>query len=155
VNLHSENLGAVFVTGNWIGTDPTGKVAMPNGGNGVGLNANTFANLITGNVISGNTGNGVSPSGSLFLPNFLMNNLIGPPAAGSAHIGNGMSGINTSVVPDTTMLHLNPTMISAIIGPGNFISDNQGAPSNPAFPDQFNTGGAGVYITGASNGVKL
>ena len=158
VNLHSENLGAVFVTGNWIGTDPTGKIAMPNGGNGIDLNGNTFANLITGNVISGNTGNGISVGGTVFLPNFVMNNQIGPPAAmttPATHIGNGLSGVYATTTPNTTPTNFNPTMIAAIIGPGNFISDNQGAPSNPAVPDQFNTTGAGVYVTGGANGVKV
>ena len=158
VNLHSVNLGAVFVTGNWIGTDPTGKIAMPNGGNGVDLNASTFADLITGNVISGNAGNGVSLSGTVLLPNFVMNNLIGPPAAmttPATHIGNGTSGVYATTAPDTSATNHNPSPIAALVGPGNFISDNQGAPSNPAFPDQFNTSGAGVYVTGAANGVKV
>jgi hypothetical protein len=158
VNLHSENLGAVFVTGNWIGTDPTGKIAMPNGGDGVNLNGNTFANLITGNVISGNTSNGVNLGGTVFLPNFVMNNLIGPPAvvtAPAAHIGNGMSGVLTTTTPNSSPTNFNPTMLAAIVGPGNIISDNQGAPNSPSFPDVFGTNGAGVYITGASNGIKV
>ena len=157
VNLHSVNLGAVFVTGNWIGTDPTGKIAMPNGGNGVDLNAGTFGDLITGNVISGNTGNGVSLSGSVLLPNFVMNNQIGPPAAmttPAAHIGNGLSGINVTAFPDTTSTNHNPSSLAALIGPGNIISDNQGAPNSPD-PDVLPTGGAGVYVTGAANGVKV
>ncbi len=155
VNIHSENLGAVFVTGNMIGTDTTGTVAIGNGGAGVNLNGNTFANVITANVISGNLGNGVTITGTVYLPNYIMGNTIGPPAATPGmHVGNGMSGIFTDTKPDSSMTNFNPSMISAIIGPANFISDNQGAP-NSTDPDLLPTGGAGVYITGASNAVKL
>ena len=157
VNLHSVNLGAVFVTGNWIGTDPTGKIAMPNGGNGVDLNGSTFADLIVGNVISGNTGNGVSLSGTVLLPNFVMNNVIGPPAAvatPAAHIGNGKSGVYATMAPETQTTNKNVSGVAAIVGPGNFISDNQGAP-NSTDPDVLPTGGAGVYVTGTANGVKV
>jgi CSLREA domain-containing protein len=155
VNIHSENLGAVFVTSNMIGTDTTGTLAIGNGGAGINLNGNTFANVISANVISGNVGNGVTISGTVYLPNYIMGNIIGPPAATvGAHVGNGMSGINTDTKPDSSMTNFNPSMISAIIGPANFISDNQGAP-NSTDPDVLPTGGAGVYITGSSNAVKL
>ena len=155
VNIHSENLGAVFVSGNMIGTDTTGTIAIGNGGAGVNLNGNTFGNVISGNVISGNVGNGVTITGTVYLPNYIMGNNIGPPAATpGAHVGNAMSGILTDTKPDSSMTNFNPSMISAIVGPANFISDNQGAP-NSTDPDVLPTGGAGVYITGSSNAVKL
>ncbi len=155
VNIHSENLGAVFVTTNMIGTDTTGSIAIGNGGAGVNLNGNTFGNVISGNVISGNIGNGVTITGTVYLPNYVMGNIIGPPAAtAGAHIGNGMSGVFTDTKPDSSMTNFNPSMTAAIIGPANFISDNQGAP-NSTDPDVLPTGGAGVYITGSSNAVKL
>src|SRR5262249_32580251 len=48
---------------NYIGTDPTGTIARPNGGDGVLVAYATNANRIIGNVISGNTGNGVFLNG--------------------------------------------------------------------------------------------
>ena len=157
VYLHSENLGAVFVSGNMIGTDITGNVAMGNGGNGVNLNGDTFGNVIgPGNTIAANGAHGINITDpTVYLPNYIMGNRIGIASTiASQHIGNGMSGIYTDTKPDSTPTNFNPSMISAIIGPANFISDNIGAP-NSTDPDVLPTNGAGVYVTGASNAVKV
>jgi trimeric autotransporter adhesin len=157
VYIFSENLGAVFIAGNMIGTDITGNLAIANGGAGVHLNGDTFGNMIgPGNTISANTGNGIQiDDPTVYLPNFVMANRIGlPTATVGAHIGNGLSGIFTDTKPDGSITNKNPTGMSLVIGPGNFISDNQGAP-NSTDPDLLPTGGAGIYITGASNGVTV
>ena len=60
------------ITGNFIGTDVTGKAALPNGGNGVTIAAGTSGTIIGAatsvlpnlNVISGNYGDGVSITSS-------------------------------------------------------------------------------------------
>ena len=60
------------ITGNFIGTDVTGKAALPNGGNGVTIAAGTSSTIIGAetsvlpnlNVISGNSGDGVSITSS-------------------------------------------------------------------------------------------
>lgn len=156
IELFSQNLAATFVSGNMIGTDLTGNLAIPNAGNGVNLVGTTFGNMIgPGNVISGNTGNGINVSdGAVFLPNFIMSNRIGLSAANQGvHIGNGMSGIYVDTKPDTNASSFNPSFTSLVIGPGNLISDNKGA-NNNAFPD-VGADYAGVMITGASNGVKV
>jgi Cadherin-like beta sandwich domain len=157
VYLHSENLGAVFVSDNMIGTDATGNIDMGNGGNGVNLNGNTFGNVIgPNNTISANKGSGIMVADpTVYLPNFIMGNRIGvPTATPTQHIGNANNGIFSDTKPDTNPLNFNPSMTSLIIGPGNFISDNKGAP-NSTDPDVLPTGGAGVYVTGASNAVKV
>ena len=156
IEIFSQNLAAVFVSGNMIGTDLTGNIAIANGGHGVNLTGTTFGNMIgPGNVISGNGGNGVNDvSGAVFLPNFIMGNRIGLSAANpNVHIGNTLSGIFVDSKPDTSGTSFNPSFTAAVIGPANLISDNKGA-NNNAFPD---TGAdyAGVMITGASNGVKV
>ena len=156
IEIFSQNLAAVFVSANMIGTDLTGNIAIANGGHGVNLTGTTFGNMIgPGNVISGNAGNGINDvSGAVFLPNFIMGNRIGLSAANQAvHIGNTLSGIYVDSKPDTSGTSFNPSMTAAVIGPANLISDNKGA-NNNAFPD-VGADYAGVMITGASNGVKV
>jgi hypothetical protein len=156
IEIFSQNLAAVFVSGNMIGTDLTGNIAIANGGHGVNLTGTTFGNMIgPGNVISGNAGNGINDvSGAVFLPNFIMGNRIGLSAANQAvHIGNTLSGIYVDSKPDTSGTSFNPSMTAAVIGPANLIADNKGA-NNNAFPD-VGADYAGVMITGASNGVKV
>lgn len=156
IELFSQNLAGVFVSGNMIGTDLTGNIAIANGGNGVNLVGTTFGNMIgPGNVISGNNGNGINAvAGSVFLPNFIMGNRIGLSAANQAvHIGNALSGIYVDSRPDTSAASFNPSSTSLVIGPANVISDNKGA-NNNVFPD-IGADYGGVMITGASNGVKV
>jgi CSLREA domain-containing protein len=157
INIHSENLGAVFVSGNMIGTDITGNVANGNMGSGVNINAFAFGNVIgPNNVISGNLGNGVTvDSPTVYLPNFIMGNRIGLASTlSSAHIGNGLSGISSDTAPDNSMTNKNPSGMSLLIGPANIVSDNQGVPSDTD-PDSLSPGGGGVYITGSSNRVSV
>lgn len=156
IEIFSQNLAAVFVSGNMIGTDITGNIAIANSGHGVNLTGTTFGNMIgPANVISGNGGNGVNDvSGAVFLPNFIMGNRIGLSAANQlVHVGNTLSGIYVDSKPDTSGSSFNPSFTAAIIGPANLISDNKGA-NNNAFPD-IGADYAGVMITGASNGVKV
>lgn len=156
IEIFSQNLAAVFVSGNMIGTDLTGNVAIANAGNGINLVGTTFGNMIgPGNVISGNGGNGINVSdGAVFLPNFIMGNRIGLSATTpGVHIGNTLSGIYVDSKPDTSAASFNPSMTALVIGPANLISDNKGA-NNNAFPDTGADYG-GVMITGASNGVKV
>lgn len=157
IELFSQNLAATFVSGNMIGTDITGNIAMPNGGAGVHLTGSTFGNVIgPDNTISGNTAEGVRvDSGTVYLPNFIMGNRIGIPTAAAAnHIGNGATGISTSTKPDGSLTNKNPTGMALLIGPGNFISDNKGAPNSPD-PELLPTNGAGIYIGGVSTGVSV
>ncbi len=157
IEIFSQNLAAVLVSNNMIGTDITGNVARPNGGAGVHMTGSTFGNLIgPGNVISGNIGDGVSiESGAVFLPNTVLGNRIGLAAtAVGLHIGNGANGVKTDTKPSTDPLKFNPSKIGAFIGPANLISDNKGG-SNSALPDTLGTDFAGIVITGASTGIKV
>lgn len=157
IEIFSQNLAAVLVNNNMIGTDLTGNSAIANGENGIRLIGSTFGNLIgPNNIISGNTGNGIAvQSGTVFLPNFIMGNRIGLAASNSsAHIGNGMSGIYVDTKPDTNPSSFNPSGMSVLIGPGNVISDNKGA-NNNNFPDSLGSDSAGIIITGASTAVKV
>ncbi len=157
IEIFSENLAAVTVSGNMIGTDVSGNVAIANGANGVHLVGSTFGNLIgPGNVISGNGASGVRvDAGAVFLPNFIMGNRIGLSAAlQGVHVGNALSGIVADTKPDTDPTSFNPSMIGLVIGPANVIADNNGA-NNNGFPDTLGDDSAGIVITGSSNGIKV
>ena len=157
IQIFSENIAAVTVSGNMIGTDVSGNVAIPNGADGVHLVGSSFGNLIgPGNVISGNGANGIRvDAGAVFLPNFIMGNRIGLSATlPGVHVGNALSGIVTDTRPDTSVAHFNPSSTGLVIGPANVISDNEGA-NNNAFPDTLGNDNGGILITGASNGIKV
>ncbi len=157
IYIHSENLAAVFVSGNMIGTDITGNIAIGNGGAGVRVNASTFGNMIgPGNTIAANTGDGVRvDAGTVYLPNFVMGNRIGIATADpSQHIGNAGNGVSTDTKPDGNPTNKNPTGMSLVVGPANVISDNT-LGTNSTDPDTLSADGAGVIVTGASSGVKI
>ena len=80
------------VIGNFIGTDPTGTVALGNSGQGVVLGNDAQLNTISGNVISGNLGDGVHFNGGD--SNTVTGNYIGTDATGAVALGNGSQGIN-------------------------------------------------------------
>ncbi len=98
IELHSD--GNV-VEGNFVGTDPTGISALPNGNGGVfALFGGTGSNNTIGgttpaarNVISGNTGPGVSVA---FSGNHVEGNFIGVDATGAAALGNGDRGVSVN-----------------------------------------------------------
>jgi len=85
-----------FIVGNYIGTDPQGRAAQPNGGGGVLLEAAAF-NTIGGedpadrNLISGNLGSGVELRRSN--ENAVLGNFIGTDASGTRAVGNGWAGV--------------------------------------------------------------
>ncbi len=156
ISIFSENLAAVIVSGNRIGTDATGNKALPNGKSGVHFIGNPFGNLIgPGNVISGNTDHGVLVEGStVLLPNFIMGNVIGLGVLPTASVGNGKSGIYvTGVKPSTAAAAYNATSLSLVVV-GNVIGGNKGAP-NSTDPDTLGADEAGIVITGNTSKVKV
>ena len=89
--------------GNFIGTDRTGKVRLPNG-SGVLIDSGSYANdvggeneptldlrinTLAGNIISGNTaGSGVAIAGEGTSANVVEGNFVGIDSSGSSAIGN-------------------------------------------------------------------
>jgi parallel beta-helix repeat protein len=105
--------------GCFIGTDPTGTVAHPNG-TGVVLVAGTTGNVIGGsapgarNLISGNTGVGIQSTGGG--ANVIQGNLIGTDLTGNSPLPNG-EGISLTGTTGFLIGGSNP-------GEGNVISGN-------------------------------
>jgi hypothetical protein len=83
----------VRIVGNYVGVDPTGTVALPNGFDGITLRNVTNATVVT-NLSSGNRGNG------MFLVNVantsISGNRVGLARTGETAIPNGTSGIDAN-----------------------------------------------------------
>ena len=116
------------ISGNEIGTDATGTLALPNSADGIFLlggratiGGSVLGGTITGNVISGNTVSGNNEYGlEIFGPGATRNSVSGNTIGGATAIGgtasppgNGADGI-----------YLNDDAGSNTIGPANVISGN-------------------------------
>ena len=113
--------GGNVVTGNDVGTDVTGQVALPNGS---GVDVVTSNNNVIGgttpaarNLVSGNRGAGISvytgASNNLVEGNYVGTDVSGTFAVGNGY-GVGVYGVNTSV----------NTVGGTVAGAGNLISGN-------------------------------
>lgn len=113
----SENpLTGSKVLGNYIGTDPSGQIAIPNYR---GISHTAERTTIANNVISGNYSLGIQIHDSK--ETVMYNNLIGTKADGISPMGNGKNGI--MIVNGST----NNEIGSSSIGKGNTIAFNEGA----------------------------
>jgi hypothetical protein len=77
--------------GNYIGVDPTGTTALPNGFNGIVL-VNALRSQLSQNIIAGNKGNGVLARNCDTC--FIDNNRIGAGRADAFHLPNGAHGVD-------------------------------------------------------------
>jgi titin len=121
-----------LVQGNYIGTDATGSVALPNAGDGVtaqGAGGNTVGgtNAGAGNLLSGNRQGGVGLKGAGSDTNLVQGNFIGTDASGRLALGNALSGItifggNSNLVGGTTTAARN--IVSANKLAGVYITTN-------------------------------
>lgn len=80
------------VRGNYVGVDPTGSIARPNGFNGIAFHRVQDGYRIEHNLVSGNAGNGIYAVASSDLT--IRMNRIGVTRAGDAPLPNGASGID-------------------------------------------------------------
>ena len=128
-----------MIAGNYIGVNPAGTAAIPNGRMGIfvdGASGDTIglATAGGGNVISGNVSYGIQVGGITPSNNLIQNNLIGTDSTGTGSISNGNDGI-----------YLNTTTGNVIGGTTpaarNIISGNTRAPNTSD----------GVWISGGSS----
>ena len=95
IALTGLDVGENLINGNFIGTDVTGLLALPNTGDGVLITEGSRDNLIggsfpySGNLISGNGGSGVHLSGAATSGNELLANIIGLDIRGYLPVTNG------------------------------------------------------------------
>ena len=122
-----------LVTGNFIGTDLGGSLALGNRNDGVRIVAssgNTVGGTIPGsaNLISANLGNGVALGGDSnpASGNLIAGNLIGTNVDGNLDLGNGGAGVLLAPgATGNTVGGANPADGSMIAG--NLVSGNAGA----------------------------
>lgn len=82
------------ISGNYIGTDASGTVALPNEEEGIRLEGGTTGNDIgPRNLVSGNGGTGITLWGEGTTGNGIFGNTIGADASGAAVLPNGGHGI--------------------------------------------------------------
>lgn len=115
--------GPMHIEGNYIGTDRSGSVAVPNRYSGIDIQ-NASRSTIQKNLISGNGFDGIRILGYLSdaTGHVMTNNLIGVDATGSKLLGNGRAGISISTEGSKV-----ETKASAVIGQsgaGNIIGGN-------------------------------
>jgi hypothetical protein len=126
------------IQNNFIGTDTTGTLALPNVEGGVLMDG--AGNLIGGsfstqrNLISGNSGYGINLSSVLASNNTIQGNFIGTDVNGVTPLGNGTSGIRTLGSAS------NNAIGGTAAGTGNVIAFN---------------GGSGVNVFGGSGNALL
>lgn len=134
-----EGSGAsVRIVGNFLGIDPTGTVAQPNGS---GMYLRTTGNIVGGadaasrNVISGNRSAGivVTSLDGAANNNTILNNYVGTNAAGTAIVANSLDGIDI----DGSGNVIRGNVVSG--NSGNGISLLAGNPSDTALDVSLNT----------------
>jgi uncharacterized repeat protein (TIGR01451 family) len=123
--LRSTDSTQNVISGNYIGTDASGAIAIGNGGHGVdffGGGGNTVGgrSVSARNVISGNDDFGINFFGGSASRNTVVGNYIGTTANGSQALGNGRGGIfglgNANTIGGVTSADRN--VISGNSGPG-------------------------------------
>ena len=112
-----------FVSGNYIGVDATGRVALGNMADGV-LIDNAPRVVVGGaspsasNVISGNANNGVEISGAGSAGDLILGDLIGTDASGLVALGNRQSGVLVVNAPGVVIGGQDPSIRDVISGNG-------------------------------------
>ncbi len=162
VFLKATGVSGSHIVGNFIGTSPDGKTAIPNGSNGILSNSReTAGNTIggslpgAGNLIAGNTGNGIRlfrSGSSAARHHTVQGNRIGVNVDG-APLGNGNHGIQLDSAQDNVIGGTTP-------GAANLIAHNTADGvsilttnvSAPAFNNRIsgnsihNNGGLGIDL---------
>ncbi len=129
--IRIEGPGANTIQANFLGTDPTGRLARGNGAGGVTLYLSS-GNQIGGtdpgeaNLIAGGNLTGIYLIGSASASNVIAGNFIGTDVTGTARLGNQFNGI---VISDARSNLIG----GAVAGAANLISGN---------------GQSGIYIIG-------
>lgn len=142
--------GGNAIVGNFIGTDTTGAVALPNRGSGIVISdvmSNTIGGVTgaTSNLISGNGLAGIEIVGDEAAGNQILGNTIGTNLAGNAALSNRTYGILLDGAPGNIVGGTAAGALNLISGnelSGVYIA-NEGAAGNTVLGNLIGTDGAG------------
>ncbi len=115
-----------IIQGNYIGTDASGTITVPNRYDGIGIAEGSTRNVVGGtaagerNLISGNTGQGIGIYHSGTTSNTILGNYIGVNVDATAPLGNQANGIYIDNASGNIIGGTLP-------GEGNILSANRGA----------------------------
>jgi CSLREA domain-containing protein len=152
----------VTIEGCYVGTDPTGTLARPNGADGILVANGATGAIIQGNLLSGNSGGGIRLFGENTTGNTLRNNRVGTDATGTVALPNGSKGVylhagahNNTIGPDNLIAFNNweGVLVDGAGTRGNTISRNRihsNAGSGIRLTNGGNDGLASPVITAAS-----
>jgi titin len=136
INLQGAGTDGNVVSGNFVGTDATSQVPLPNRqsgvrvagwaqGNWIGTNGDSQGGVVEGNVISGNVLYGVLLSGQGTDRNRVAGNLIGTAVSGLTAVPNGSQGVRIETGASDNVIGTNGDGVSDSLE-GNTISGNGG-----------------------------
>lgn len=106
--------GSNVIEDNLIGTDPTGQIAMPNGGDGIHIFFMP-GNLIQDNVIANNAGQGVAVDGSAAIGNHIRANSIRADAGPGIVLSNGGNNMQAAPVLSSAMLNVTDLTVAGTL----------------------------------------
>jgi titin len=141
VQIFGATASGNVLLGNKIGTDATGRSALPNLRDGLFLNG-APGNVIgspaagAGNLISGNGSVGVQIFGPAASGNVLMGNVIGADVSGAAVLPNARDGVFVNGAPGNVIG-------GSVVGSGNLVSGN-----GSVGIQLFGTGASGNRVLG-------
>lgn len=122
VSIFNPGTNGNTLQGNFIGTDASGKAALPNSGVGVWVGDGASETLIGGkdpiarNVISGNNGDGVSINGAGTMGTVVRGNYIGTNSSGTVPLPNLYNGV--TLISGTNNNQIEKNLISGNGGDG-------------------------------------
>lgn len=145
------------VSGNYIGIDVSGTLALPNGASGVNLGNSTKHNIVggdepeNGNVISANQADGVGLSGEGVENNIVLGNFIGTDSTGTLSLGNLGNGI--SITAGASLNTIGPgNCIAYNAKSGVVVSGSQTQNNTITASTIYANGDKGIVIDGGANG---
>ncbi len=156
------------IEGNYIGTDVSGTVAIPNVSDGIRV-VNAANNRIgsstdaaAGNVISGNGGSGISFSNAGSSRGLVVGNFIGTAADGKAALGNTGSGVQLTSGATNVQIGANTPISQNVIAANGTsgVSISKDSSNNRVSRNRIGVnvsggprgnGNAGVIIQGSNN----
>lgn len=116
-----------YVIGNYIGTDPTGTFAVPNG-NGMVIDGACTNHIVDKNVISGNLQQGIAIHITGTDGHVITRNYIGTDKTGNLWLSNGEDGIRIAEGPKNNLIGgsvVNANIIACNLNNGvNIMTDN-------------------------------